>query len=210
MTSATACHMTDRKRRQRVGLERYRTVAPRRRASASRSRGFRVVRRSYRCRAVRCPHGARFRRQTEIQRSPATPATCQSRTARVPERLSSDGRAKRGARLRPREMVPSSRAVSHSVRARPDPGQRSPSRVQRFRANFAGVIDAHQTASIALLVRLERRLADRSARCGSRRVDGARQRAQRAVEAENQCVDHQTMITRSPTPKTPVRFSARQ
>ena len=70
-------------------------------------------------------------------------------------------------------------------------------RVKRLCAHFAGVVDAHQSSGLPSLLRRELRLGQILAGRQARRLYVTGKRAQRAVEADDQRIDHLSMITRS-------------
>jgi hypothetical protein len=112
--------------------------------------------------------------------------------SRIPERIQKRrSRAELGQPLlRPRQMVllvPGRGSV-----ARADVGVARDDRlrcVQRLRADFACMVDTHQTCGVVPFMGFERGLGQARTRGGARCVDGSRQRAQRTVEADDQGVD---------------------
>ena len=135
-----------------------------------------------------------------LTRSPASARGDADRErARVPQRIE-----QRRAVVRARRAAPASTRDDPPPRARPrakralDRGiarDQRLRRVERLRADFAGVVDAHQPRGVAALVRRRASASGRS-RAGhrARRRRDAGQRAQRAVEADDQRVEHRDGI----------------
>ncbi len=67
-------------------------------------------------------------------------------------------------------------------------------RVQRLRADLAGMVDTHQPRRVARLVRGQTGFRNPLARRGPRRRDGAGQRAQRAVEGNDEVFEHRAIL----------------
>jgi len=67
--------------------------------------------------------------------------------------------------------------------------------VERLRADFASMVDAHQAGGMAPFVRRKFGFRQRGARNRPRGMRQSRKRAQRAVEADDQGIEHRAMVS---------------